>query len=91
MLTAIIADTLAWSLFLGIPVIGITLTAQGTAHAYGRLRAGGTSVGVSTATATAVAAVLFLGGWLPLGVYWTAAWAIRGGSFHRVPSANSQA
>jgi hypothetical protein len=84
-----IADVLAWSLFVGLPILGITLTVQGTSRAYQVLRTNGTGVGMSATSATAVAVVLFLGGSPPLGIYRTIDWALRVGR-RRVPSVGSR-
>jgi hypothetical protein len=51
---------------------------SGTAH-------NGTSVAASAASATVAAVLLFLGGWLFLGVYWAIAWTLYRVGLRRVP------
>jgi heme/copper-type cytochrome/quinol oxidase subunit 1 len=74
---AFLGAALAWILFVGITMVGVALTVMGTMRAYQRLRQTGRGEGTSAGLAAAAAIVLFLGGWLVLGLYWLAAWLWR--------------
>lgn len=72
MVSTLVADILGWLLFIGITILGLTIIALGTIHAYRGMQARHRSEAVSTIVAAGSAIVLFLGGWLPLALYWLA-------------------
>lgn len=76
-MVTLVADVLAWLLFVGVAVIGIMVTAFGTIHTYRNMQAAGKSEETSTVLTAGAAVVLFLGGWLFLGLYWLVAWTLR--------------
>ena len=82
MVATLVADLLAWFLFLGAGVGALTITVVGTAHAHRNLQEDGNSGPASTVLAAGAAVLLFLGGWLFLGLYWLGAWTLR--TIHRV-------
>jgi len=77
MVNTIVADAFAWLLFLGVTAVGVTLTVLGTMRAYRSMHTHGRNEVESNIAAVACAVILFLGGWLLLGLYWLAAWILR--------------
>jgi hypothetical protein len=73
MVATIAGDILAWLLFVGIAVLGVTLTVIGTIRAHRLARARGWSEALSVTLASVAAIVLFLGGWMFLGLWWAGA------------------
>jgi hypothetical protein len=77
MVATVAGDILAWLLFAGIAIVGVTLTVVGTIRAHHCARTRRLSPAVSTALAGAAAILLFLGGWMFLGLYWLGVWMQR--------------
>lgn len=73
MVATIVGDILAWLLFAGITVLGVTLTVVGTIRAHRLARTRRLSPAVSVTLASLAAIVLFLGGWMLFGLWWAAA------------------
>lgn len=73
MAATVAGDILAWLLFAGITVLGVTLTVVGTIRAYRLTRTRGLSPAVSVTLASLAAVVLFLGGWMLFGLWWAGA------------------
>lgn len=70
MVATVVVDVLAWLLFVGVAVLGLTVTAIGTAHIFRNMQKDGRTSSATTVLAAVVAIVLFLGGWLLLALYW---------------------
>lgn len=70
MVATVVADVLAWVLFVGLTLLGLTVTVGGTARTYRSVQTDGKTRLVATASAAGVAMMLFLGGWLFLALYW---------------------
>jgi hypothetical protein len=77
MVATVVADVLAWFLFVGLTLLGLTVTVVGTARTYRSVQKDGKTRLVAIATAAGVAIVLFLGGWLFLALYWLVIRALR--------------
>jgi len=77
MVATVIGDIFAWLLFAGITVFGVTLTVIGTVHAHRYTGTRELSPALSVTLTSAAAIVLFLGGWILLGLYWLGAWVQR--------------
>jgi hypothetical protein len=73
MIATLVANLFAWALVIGIAAAGMVITVLGTARTYRTMKRDGRSTGASTVVASLAAVVLFLGGWLFLGLYWLAA------------------
>lgn len=77
MVAMVVADVLAWFLFVGLTLLGLTVTVLGTVRTYRNMQTDGNTSLVATASAAGVAIVLFLGGWLFLALYWLVIRALR--------------
>lgn len=77
MVSTLVADILGWLFFVGITILGLTIMVLGTIQAYRGMQARHHSEAISGVVATGSAIVLFLGGWLPLALYWLARWMWR--------------
>jgi len=87
MVSNIVGDAIVVILSLALSGAAWMTVAIGTKRVYGSVKARGRSEFESTVAAVGCAIVLFLGGWLLLGLYWLAAWVLRGArSDHRASS-----
>jgi hypothetical protein len=67
-----IGDALGWIAFFGIAAVGLTVTYLVTRAGWRRLRRRGAGQGTAVAVTTLIFVVAFLGGWLPVLLYWAA-------------------
>lgn len=72
-----LGDALAWVAFFGIAAGGLAVTYLVTQAGWRRLRGRGAGQGTAVAVTALIFVVAFLGGWLPVLVYW-AAWKLYG-------------
>lgn len=77
MVATVVLDVLTWCFVVALAVVALAVTAVGTARIYHTRRANGKSEAVAASWAVGTAVVLFLGGWLLVGLYWVAAWSWR--------------
>jgi hypothetical protein len=76
MSSSLASTAIAWGLFFGIGAVGVAITGLGTVRTARRLNPG-RSVVANVGVTAAVACGLFLGGWLPLAIWWTLRWLGR--------------
>lgn len=77
MVATLVLDVASWCFVPVLTVVALTVTAVGTGRVYRTRKAGGGSEVVAATLAVGSAVVLFLGGWLLVGLYWVAAWSWR--------------
>lgn len=67
-----IGDVLGWIAFFGIAAVGLAVTYFVTQAGWRRLRQRGAGQVPAVAATALIFVVAFLGGWLPVLVYWAA-------------------
>jgi dolichyl-phosphate-mannose--protein O-mannosyl transferase len=67
-----IGDAVGWIAFFGIAAVGLAVTYLVTQAGRRRLRRRGAGQGTTVAVTALIFVVAFLGGWLPVLVYWAA-------------------
>jgi cell division protein FtsX len=72
-----VADVLAWFVFVGLTILGVTVTVVGTTHTYRKMRGDGKTPRATILTVAGAAIILFLGGWLFVAIYWLVTRALR--------------
>jgi hypothetical protein len=65
-------DVLAWVVFFGLAAVGLAVTYLVTRAGWRRLRRRGVGRGTAVAVTSLIFVVAFLGGWLPVLLYWAA-------------------
>jgi hypothetical protein len=65
-----IGDVLGWISFFGIAAVGLAVTYLVTQAGWRRLKRRGAGQGTAVAVTALIFVVAFLGGWLPVLVYW---------------------
>jgi hypothetical protein len=67
-----IGDALGWLAFFGIAAVGLAVTYLVTQAGWRRLRRRGAGQATALAGTALIFVVAFLGGWLPVLLYWAA-------------------
>jgi hypothetical protein len=77
MVATLVLDVVSWCFVAALTVVALVVTTVGAVRVYRAQKARGKSETLASALAAGTAVVLFLGGWLLVGLYWVAAWSWR--------------
>jgi hypothetical protein len=77
MVATLVLDVASWCFVTALAVIALVVTTVVTVRVYRAQKARGKSETLASTLAAGTAVVLFLGGWLLVGLYWVAAWSWR--------------
>lgn len=74
MVAALVGDLLSWIFVVALTVVALTITIVGTLRMYQKVQGTDMTKAVAVTLVAGTAVVLFLGGWLVVGLYWAATW-----------------